>query len=423
MVLSRFKLSFALSFITVFLLFAGCQALLKTGFEEGLSDQKKSAVASNGEILLNSISVTSSLPFDIPVISMAKSNALNLMFDEFSDQPHTFSIRFSHRNSDWSRSQLITTQFLSGPNELTINNRTLNTSGDTTFYTHAYNFPNRDVRFLKSGNYLAEILNFETGKQVLSFKFYVTEQSGDLTTEIRERSLTGYATRRQHRLLIDYNPDFQILFPDSELKLITKQNSINGPQKRDFNIDLTDPEIIKWFQDDDALFLANNQVRTLNLRSFNSDDVFERFEDAEAIPFIDLQPDEQDFTDVNTAFTTFHDINFRPGAEYANVRFNFRSSDQFQPQKPVYLMFYSTVDGPKFIPMSVDKDGNYSTVTTLRQGFYSYKYVTETNPDRPQTALDIPFAQTRNVYTVLLYYRNPHEYFDRLLQAQVIVSK
>ncbi len=67
-------------------------------------------------------------------------------------------------------------------------------------------------------------------------------------------------------------------------------------------------------------------------------------------------------------------------------------------------------------------NGAYECIILLKQGWYNYEYVFLKGNSRNgvPTKFEGSHYETENDYTVLIYYRNPRERYDRVLGVQTV---
>jgi hypothetical protein len=67
-------------------------------------------------------------------------------------------------------------------------------------------------------------------------------------------------------------------------------------------------------------------------------------------------------------------------------------------------------------------DGAYECIILLKQGWYNYEYVFLNDKTRNSVATRFEGShyETENDYTVLIYYRNSRERYDRVLGARTV---
>ncbi|HEX8356789.1 MAG TPA: DUF5103 domain-containing protein, partial [Segetibacter sp.] len=115
--------------------------------------------------------------------------------------------------------------------------------------------------------------------------------------------------------------------------------------------------------------------------------------------------------------------------DYANVHFTFvPKNNQPYPNKKVFVVgemnSYNLNDTSAMTYNT--KDGVYEKTLLLKQGYYSYTYVTKNAGDQQGIALteqtDGDYWETENDYTVLIYYRSLSGRHDELIGVTTVNS-
>lgn len=107
---------------------------------------------------IHSIQLYRDIPVNAPVIEVNSDQTLTLKFDELGFDIRTFRVRFTHHNSDWSPSSLIPNFYLQGFMEDRITDSRASKVQRPSYIHYTYEFPNNNLDFLISGNYMIEIL-------------------------------------------------------------------------------------------------------------------------------------------------------------------------------------------------------------------------------------------------------------------------
>ena len=102
-----------------------------------------------------------------PIIRLGSDDQLEVSFDLMSHSPKYYSYSIVHCNADWTPSVLSSLEYMSGFQNLSIDDfaNSLNT---TTFYTNYRLFlPNNDIKFKVSGNYVVKVYNEDRPKDIV----------------------------------------------------------------------------------------------------------------------------------------------------------------------------------------------------------------------------------------------------------------
>src|SRR5690606_12277060 len=102
-----------------------------------------------------------------PAMGLRTSEQLELSFDDLDGDQKQYTLSFIHCNADWTPSDLMASEYLEGYSDINIINfsYSLNTLQKYTHYSVI--FPQNNVRFTKSGNYLLHVYRFGNKKDLV----------------------------------------------------------------------------------------------------------------------------------------------------------------------------------------------------------------------------------------------------------------
>lgn len=360
-------------------------------------------------------------PQNPPVISLEDSEKLILKFDYLESSSSQFRFKVTHRNKDWSQSSLSPNFFLDGLNETSIINAQKSFSQRPSYFHYEYEFPNREFSFNVSGNYLLSVYDYETGNELFSLPFFVTENKGSLSTEVRTRFVRRDDLRPQHQLFSRYRYPSFIKMPQFDLTFYYAQNQFWGRAQKVTIFDTASPNEINFHQDPDQAFLANFEFNMVDLTSFSVDG--ERILDIDRStipPEITLRRDVQRFQ------STSHPPASRFGlpldnrnASYAEVLFRLEPGTSIDESTKIYLVgdFNQWIISEQNRMYFNEESNLWEGNAFIKQGEYAYKYIAVRNGTIDELKLDQGFLRTQQQYSTFVYYRDPQRNYDRLLNV------
>ncbi|GAA0873232.1 DUF5103 domain-containing protein [Gangjinia marincola] len=359
-----------------------------------------------------------------PVIKLGEP--LNLTFDDINGDEADYYYTIEHYNFDWKPSALAKNEYLDGFDDVRIVNYE-NSVGTLIYYSHyTLSIPNADTRRLKvSGNYMLKIFN-DDGDLVFSRKFFVYQNLATVKAEVkRSRNIQTIDKKQSLRFSIDSE---QILFrnPKQNLHtLIFQNNDLNTaiynlePQ---FNI--ANEQVYRYDEEsafwggNEFLFFDSKSLRapTINISRVELDDIYQHYlyrDPYRANNVYTFNPD------INGYFL----VNSNQGddpvleSEYINMHFTVKPEAELGGgELHIYGNFnnYSLDNSTR---LTYDqKSGTYIGQRLFKQGFYNYKYVLlSTEGIIAPGFISGNFWQTENEYTILAYYRDIGERFDRIV--------
>ena len=369
---------------------------------------------------------------DPPVMQIGSNDAILFSFDEMSHTYKRFTYRVTHRNSDWTQSDLIELDYLDGFNGMPIEDWE-NSVNTTHLYTHySFTIPNEDVRLKLSGNYRVEVFDEEFSDEipVLHYDFSVVENRVGIGARVSgdtERSLND--GEQQLSFVVDYSR-CNVQSPAKDLVPVVYQN-----RRRHSVVSGIKPTYImggkaEYVHNEQLIFEAGNEYRRFELTDPNSpgmnvEEVVYEAPDYHAVLYMDkVRRSHSNYRDEDGMFyiNTLEGYGSPIEADYVYVHFAldspYRSGGSF------YLMGDLCSNG--FTPldrMEYDhENGYYFTTKLLKMGLYNYMYVwLADGSSKPYYAYsEGNWYNTENEYMIYVYHRAFGERYDRLVGVHVV---
>jgi len=371
-----------------------------------------------------------------PIVNLQTSpNVLVLEFDHLGDQLKDYKYTLTHCNSDWKPSELDDNEYIDGFTEDRIT--TVESSFNSlTQYTHyTLGLPNRNMRWIRSGNYLLNVFDMDDERLVLVRRFMVVEPLWRIDAEfVRTAQVDKLDTHHE----IDFTvvpKAARISMPQNDVKAFVLQNgrwdNALGPIKPF----ITRGDNLVFDYQDQILFPAGKEFRFFDIRSFDYRGEFvKNIVDKPTYFEVTLKPDETRFD---------RPVIFRPDADgrfvidnqnvnqtllqcdYATVLFSVMQNLPIEDSE-IYV-FGELSDWqlkPEFKMQYDEQTHVYWCDTWLKQGHYDYQYVVvdrKTGKPDPD-GLEGNWYATGNQYTILVYFRPFGARYDRLMGAVTLNS-
>lgn len=358
-----------------------------------------------------------------PVIKLNSSEKLSLEFDYLGEGTKQFKLQVSHRSKAWEESPIPIDFYLTGFSEVYFSGGSKSFSQRPSYFYYSYEFPNSQLNFKASGNYLLSVYDYNTNELLFSLPFFVTEDKGSLETRIESIFVRRGDLRPEDQPFSRYRyPDF-VEFPQFDLSYMYVQNQFWGRYRLVDNSDTSTPETVHFHLSRDRAFLGNYEFNALDLRSLSADgrQILE-VKQGEIPPEVILRRDVQSF-DTKPGFAPggrFGIPTDSRSAAYAKVRFRLETAEKIPGNEKIYL-----VGDFNNWTISEDNRMNYDNQSGLwegqafiKEGEYAYKYVILKNGDIDDLSLDQGFLRTNQQYLTLVYYRDPTRNYDRLLKVE-----
>jgi hypothetical protein len=370
-----------------------------------------------------------------PVIRLDSDEKLVLHFDLLGDKSESYYYTFLHCDKDWNRSDIISSVYLEGfpENALDDYESSFNT---TVHYIHyKLTFPNDMISFKISGNYI--IMVYPTGepeKPVITYRFMISEDLAPVTVETHRARVNG-----------DINTDQQIDFTVN-----TSALTINDTYNDVFSFILQNGRWNNAKRNLKPEFYGNSELKYSSLSDKN---IFRggneyRFFDIKTIKYLSENVKRIDFhvSDYHVYLNPSEDREFKPYFYWQD--FNGKYYIAIQEKKNpdieadyVYVYFslpskYPAEGGKMYVSgaladwsfgtdnlMIYDLQNEaYECVMLLKQGWYNYEYFFMRGGDNSGVVsrFESNHYEAENDYTILVYFRNPRERYDRLIGTQTI---
>lgn len=375
----------------------------------------------------------SGLPTSMPIIDLGSSARLVLNFDDLEGGDKDYIYEIIHCDRNWNRSDLDEYDFINGFNNEEIDDITYSRGTDINYTNYRLTLPNNDIEWTVSGNYLLVVYNDENDKiPALTRRFMVAEPLVNVAGRIDDPRLIARA--KTHHA-IDFsinNRDFRIANAMNEIEVALIQNhrwdtAILGIKPRFVRGDNIEFGITSRNE-----FAAGKEFRIVDLRSaeYRGQGVHS-LEKRGGIKHALVQLDKSRLWE---NYYTYDDVNGQFVLENAD-----RGGDMHSEYMKVYFnieLSRSLVEGDIYIVGAFNdwqlKEENklvYDTARNLfsinfllRQGFYDYVYVLKNGDVVDHSYLEGDWFETRNEYTVLVYYSEFGARFDRLIGVGNLAS-
>ena len=360
----------------------------------------------------------------LPVLKLGES--LMLEFDALTGDEEDFYYVIEHFNFDWTPSNLVKSEYLSGLD----NQRILdyeNSFNTYQIYSH-YNLviPNTQTRgLLKSGNYMISIYD-DYDELMFSRKFMVYESLASVGVNIkRSRDVKVIAEKQSVDLVITTN-GMNLNNPLETIKTVIIQNNNLNTAISDLKPQYTlGNELIYRYDTESAfwggneyLFFENKDVRAANIgvQFIELKDLYHNY------LYTNINRKNRPYTynpDINGNFLVTVIDRDSPDieADYVMVHFSLLQDELKTKIDGVGCVGTKRMIEPLTQMLYNPESKRYETTLLLKQGFYNYKFVTVDKKTGvlDEGAISGDFWETENNYKVLVYYKDLGARYDRLI--------
>lgn len=420
-----------LFFLFVFIGFISCTPSSNSSHNQTRAQTKYAGFQLPNQVIapqrIKSISLQSSHESGVPFLVLQSQQQLVLHFDELIDYPSTFGVRFSHFTKIWESDGLVPTQISNGRLEDLLMGAVRSDNDYPTFYQFEYSFPNDQIQFTVSGNWMIEVFDYNSGEIIFSLPFFITEQKGNVDYSFETLNELGYESRFQHQFFVNYSFPNDLQMPEFNLSTFAIQDGQFNSEKE---LDITDISnanngIIRFHHNRRDLFLANYDHQRLDIRKFKENKTVRFLEERNGkAPLLQLFDDDSSFDNTSVSPMRNAPSNNR-NARYGNVQFSFIPNWDALPNQQIFVTgtFNQWTLRPEFELHWSDSLERFTANPLLKQGDYAYSYqVLQDGKVLAQKAQN-PMGQTERIYTILVYYKDPAQFSDRLLFLKEVITK
>ncbi len=380
----------------------------------------------------------SSWDYAAPIINLNSGEQIELSFDDLDSDQKRYTVTFVHCNADWTPSDLMVSEYLSGYFDLNFINfsYSMNTLQKYTHYSLL--FPTQSLTFTKSGNYVAYVyVNNKKEDLVLSRRILVYDNKVSVAHTFRQTSGDDDQFAKQH---IDFSigyAGYDITNPFNDLKVTITQNNRWDNAVTNIKPTFLGNNQLTYSLDDASTFTGGKEFRYFDIRSmkFFTEKVKEIYRDENLKNHIVLYPEEIRSTKPYLYYPDFNGsflIKNRDSNGNQDIEADYIYVDFFLP--------YSTPEtGGNFYVLGKLTDWRmnkkskmtynykrfgYEAQLYLKQGYYNYEIVlsSDTKKGGDETVLDGSHWETENDYNILVYHRKLGTYYDQLIGYKKINS-
>jgi Domain of unknown function (DUF5103) len=377
-------------------------------------------------------------PYNIKTVSFVQNNknvvpifplgdGFQLQFDDLYGNEADYYYEIIHCDYNWEPTEIPKIDYMQGfDNQRIIDySNSLNT---LQMYSHyRLSIPNQFTKLRISGNYILKILN-DDKEVVFTRKFILYEDVVTIPIQIkRARTVENLDFKNNLEFVVRTNTiNFQN--PLKNIKVMLIQNGQlataikNIPPQYTIGNDLVykyDTETQFW-AGNEFLFFDNKEIRSAsnNIARIDSNgSLYNSYlfthNARKNLPYSFTEDVNGNFVVRNISAT-----NNEIEADYAWVYFSL-SAPTFRLKKDIYItgMFNNYNLIPEYKMDYNEKKGIYEKAVLIKQGFTNFQYTIaddKANIDA-ENAIDGNFYQTENEYTILVYYRENNDRYERVI--------
>jgi hypothetical protein len=363
-----------------------------------------------------------------PIMLLSGEYKLNLSFDHLQASNNFYQYTFYHCDANWNLTDLEQNEYLDGNFINEISNFKFSTNTLQKYTHYSLTFPNEEIRFTKSGNYIMKVFtNFNPDEVVFTRRFMIVDRRTKIA--VTAQGATN-PKDRFYRHEIDFEVDYKdfiIPNPFTDIKAVILQNNSWNNAVMNLPPLFVNNNKLTFNYEDKNLFDAGAEFRFFDIRTlrFFSNNVRKKFIDT--ITNVVLNADELkshlsylrmiDYNGKRVVQNT-DGRNVAEEGDYAIVHFFLKSANPIK-DRDVYI--YGELSDwrlrDEFKMVYIPEKSGYFQAVKLKQSYYNYHFVTL---DEDTNKVEYDFTegnhyQTDNDYTVLIYHRNQMFGYDEII--------
>lgn len=366
-----------------------------------------------------------------PVVKLGEP--ITLEFDDLLANEQDYYYKIVHCDYDWTPSQLLKSQYLSGAD----NQRIIDYENSYTtlqpYSNYRLTIPNENVNLRVSGNYLLEIYN-SYGELQFSRRFVVFRDAVTVAGTVKRSRDFNYINTKQ---VVQFNINtagFRVVNPKKEVKVAILQNHHWPTALYHITPQFTIGSELVYKYDQETSFFGGNEFLNFDTKDLRSPTfAISKIEMREVYHhylFTNQYRYDREYTyfpDINGDFAvrTLQGDDVSREAEYSKVHFSLPYSDKIGLDQVFVIGKFNNYALEEENKMTFNEaTGKFETSLMIKQGFYNYKYVVQ----REDGSLDPHlvsgnFHFTENNYLILVYYRDFGEMYDSIIGIGSVNSR
>lgn len=211
----------------------------------------------------------SDLQLAYPILLLNSEDELIFSFDDLKGGVRNYYYTFQHCDQNWEASNLTTFDYLDGYEENTIDNYSFS-FGTLQAYTHySVNFPNDNIDFKVSGNYVVKVWEDDNRDVPLIVKrFFVWEELASINAKVYRPNLIEFRNNYQE---INFTVDIRSLDVShalDEIRVTLFQNGRYDNAIYDIKPRMITNDLLTYDKDD-MVFPAGKEYRHFDTKTLN----------------------------------------------------------------------------------------------------------------------------------------------------------
>ncbi|MES2516302.1 MAG: type IX secretion system plug protein domain-containing protein, partial [Bacteroidota bacterium] len=189
------------------------------------------------------------------ILRLNGTELLELSFDDLEADKKNYSVSFVHCNANWEASNLMNSEFMDGFYEANFLNFDFSTNTIQKFTHYSILFPQSNLRFTKSGNYIAYVYqDNDKEKIIITKRFMIYEDKVTVVANVRQAIGNDEQYEKQHIDFNVINSQYELTNPYTDMKVIITQNNRWDNAVNNIKPTFTEPRQLTYSLDDKSTF-------------------------------------------------------------------------------------------------------------------------------------------------------------------------
>ncbi|MES2760829.1 MAG: DUF5103 domain-containing protein [Bacteroidota bacterium] len=364
------------------------------------------------------------------ILQFNGSEKLELSFDDLEADKKNYSISFVHCTANWEPSNLMNSEFMNGFYEANFLNFDFSANTIQKFTHYSILFPQSNMQFTKSGNYIAFVYeDNDKEKIVITKRFMIYEDKVTVVANVRQAIGNDEQYEKQHIDFNIINSQYELTNPFTDMKVIITQNNRWDNAVNNIKPTFVEPRQLTYSLDDKSTFNGGNEFRYFDSRSLRTytERVANITRDSSYKYHLELKTDDirtfknySFYNDLNGGYLIKNQdmaTNADLEADYAWIHFFLPYGTQASGNFYVLGKFTEwRLNKTNRMTYNYKKMG-YECDLYVKQGYYNYTYVylEDEKKGGDETLSEGNHWETENDYTIYVYHRQRGTYYDQLV--------
>ncbi len=361
-----------------------------------------------------------------PVIELEGGEAIEISFDEISEHPKRYIYTLTHCNADWQPSQLNQREYMSGFQNMVVEDYANSFGTYMDYINYKLYFPNEDLTMKVSGNYVVQVYDENDPKKpLLSACFSVVEPEVKVNMMVSSRTDVG-VNKSQQQVSFNIDYDSRNVFPMQDIKAIVLQNNRWDNSTGIIKPTTVGNKQIKYEHNPKLIFEGGNEYRKFEIISFKYSGLgIESISYHAPYYHADVRADKprtnrytyDEDNDGKYVIRNNDGVDFDIEADYFFAHLFLPASQPYNEDVYILSEIFNNVANEQSKMEYSEKDHGYIKTLTLKQGYYNYLYATKKKDSENLSTglIEGNYYQTENEYCTYVYYRPSGSRYDRLI--------